>query len=186
VQLDQFTPEDYLVNKTEDQDTSKKISKSTSAQDCSEAQLLDLVCTVKKPIRACDSFTSPYSEMRKSYRKLHKREIVSIPYRKCHDALEGRIVTILNKLENGKNCLRDFEGLIEKMGRIASKDLRNRFIISGIRTILAVSLEKETYDVRVALFSPNSSPSCRRRSGNSSSGLRRNWRPSRSTRVTRS
>lgn len=84
-------------------------------------------------------FNSPYTEFRKSYRKVHKREIVSIPYRKCHDALEGRIVAILNKLENGKNCLRDFDGLVEKMNKITSKDLKNRYIVSGIKTIISVS-----------------------------------------------
>jgi hypothetical protein len=50
-------------------------------------------------------------------------------------------------LEAGKNCLRDFEGLMEKMNKITSKDLRNRFIVSGIRTIIAASEEKNIYDV---------------------------------------
>jgi hypothetical protein len=53
----------------------------------------------------------------------------------------------LNKLEAGKNCLRDFEGLMEKMNKITSKDLRNKFIVSGIRTIIAASEEKNIYDV---------------------------------------
>jgi len=48
-------------------------------------------------------------------------------------------VAILNKLEGGKNCLRDFDGLMEKMNKITSKDLKNKFIISGIKTIIAVS-----------------------------------------------
>ncbi len=90
---------------------------------------------------------SPYSEIRKSYRKMHKRDIISIPYRKCHDAFEGRIVTIINKIESGKNCLRDFESLIEKMQRITGKDMMNRFIIGGIKTILKLGREKDIYDV---------------------------------------
>jgi len=69
----------------------------------------DLASTVKKPIvRISETLASPYSEIRKSYRKIHKREIISIPYRKCHDAFEGRIVSIINKIESGKNCLKDF------------------------------------------------------------------------------
>ena len=80
-----------------------------SAISLSEPVSHDLTATVKKPVlKAIDSVISPYSEFRKSYRKIHKREIISIPYRKCHDAFEGRIVTIINKIENGKNCLRDF------------------------------------------------------------------------------
>lgn len=46
----------------------------------------------------------------------------------------------MNKLESGKNCLKDFESLIEKMNRIANKDLMNRFVISGIKTIITLSL----------------------------------------------
>lgn len=36
---------------------------------------------------------------------------------------------------------------MEKMNKITSKDLKNRFIISGIKTIIAVSEEKNIYDV---------------------------------------
>ena len=45
-------------------------------------------------------------------------------------------MTIINKIENGKNCLRDCESLIEKMQRINAKDMINRFIIAGIKTII--------------------------------------------------
>ena len=83
----------------EELDTSKKNSKSTSAQDCNDVQLSETHLSNKKnEVRQSEMFSSPYTEFRKSYRKLHKREIISIPYRKCHDALEGRIVAILNKL----------------------------------------------------------------------------------------
>ena len=97
--LEQLTPEEHRISKLEDQDTSKKFSKATSAQDCSDLAPTDLHPTLKKhPLRPSEAMASPYTEFRKSYRKLHKREIISIPYRKCHDALEGRIVAILNKL----------------------------------------------------------------------------------------
>ncbi len=74
-------------------------------------------------------------------------------------------MAILNKLEAGKNCLRDFDGLMEKMSKITSKDLRNRFIVSGIKTIIAVSEEKNIYDVRSRLFSQRSSSDSGERSG---------------------
>ena len=60
----------------------------------------------------------------------------------------------MNKLENGKNCLRDFEGLIEKMDKIANKDIMNRFIISGIKTIINLTIEKNIYDVNLNLIQP--------------------------------
>jgi hypothetical protein len=88
--------------------------------------------------------------VRKSYRKIHRKEIISIPYRKCHDAFEGRIVTIINKIEGSKNCVRDFESLIERMQRINVKDMMNRFIVAGIATIIRLSKEKDIYEVRVA------------------------------------
>lgn len=78
---------------------------------------------------------------------MNKRQVISFPYRKCHDALQGRIVSILNKLQNGKNCLRDFDGLIQKMNKISNKDLLNRFIISGIKAIINIGYEKNIYDV---------------------------------------
>jgi hypothetical protein len=43
--------------------------------------------------------------------------------------------------------LRDFESLIEKMQRITGKDMMNRFIIGGIKTILKLGREKDIYDV---------------------------------------
>jgi hypothetical protein len=62
-------------------------------------------------------------------------------------------VAILNKLEGGKNCLRDFDGLVEKMSKIGCKDLKNRFIVSGINTVITVSQQKNIYDVVFPLFS---------------------------------
>lgn len=93
--------------------------------------------------------------MRKSYRKNHKKEIVSIPYRKCHDAFEGRIVTIINKIESGKNWSRDLEGLIDKIQRISARDMTNRYIIAGIKTISKLT-HGIHHDVIVLLFSRTS------------------------------
>lgn len=83
-------------------------------------------------------------------------------------------MAILNKLEAGKNCLRDFDGLMEKMAKITSKDLRNRFIVSGIKAIIAVTDHKNIYDVTPTPRSPGSlndyaprRTNCRRESGGS-------------------
>lgn len=87
---------------------------------------------------------------------MHKHEIVSIPYRKCHDAFEGRIVSIINKLEAGKNCQRDLETLIERIQRITPKDMMNRYIIAGISTLVKLS-HHHPDDVNLSKFSPKSS-----------------------------
>ena len=61
-------------------------------------------------------------------------------------------MAIINKIEGGKNCLRDFESLIERMQRINAKDMINRYIISGIKTIIRLGKEKDIYDVRLPLM----------------------------------
>ena len=38
--------------------------------------------------------------------------------------------------------------MIEKMQRINAKDMVNRYIISGIKTIIRLGREKDIYDVR--------------------------------------
>lgn len=58
-------------------------------------------------------------------------------------------MAIINKIEGGKNCLRDFESLIERMQRINAKDMINRYIISGIKTIIRLGKEKDIYDVKI-------------------------------------
>ena len=46
----------------------------------------DLSATAKKNIRKLnENYLSPYTEVRRSYRKTHKRDIISVPYRKGHD-----------------------------------------------------------------------------------------------------
>lgn len=70
----------------------------------------DITLSCKKASRCPSDQYSPYT-VRKSYRKNQKKALTSIPYRKCHDAFEGRIVGLLNKIGGGKNCLREMEGL---------------------------------------------------------------------------
>lgn len=143
-----LTPEDnHQLQPVPPLDTCRKVSRYASSQSLPEPAA-DSLLTARKPVSRPSEQPSPYSEFRKSYRKQHKREIVSVPYRKCHDALEGRIVTIMNKIEGGKNCLKDFESLVEKMGRISAKDLLNRFVVSGIKVVIAIALAKDIYDVR--------------------------------------
>lgn len=95
---------------------------------------------------------SPYSEIRKSYRKMSKKEILSVPYRKCHDAMEGRIVTLMNKLGNGKNCAKDFENLIEKMGKISGRDMVNRYVIAGIRSVINMTEENNQLGIKLSFM----------------------------------
>ena len=57
----------------------------------------DITLSCKKISRCQSDQFSPYA-VRKSYRKSQKRELTSIPYRKCHDPFEGRIVGLLNKV----------------------------------------------------------------------------------------
>lgn len=102
--------------------------------------------------RITDAMVSPYSEVRKSYRKVSKREILSVPYRKCHDAMEGRIVTLINKIANGKNCAKDFENLAEKMARIGSRDMANRHVIAGIRTVIGMTEDGNPLGIRVSFM----------------------------------
>ena len=40
------------------------------------------------------------------------------------------------------------------MGKIANKDIMNRFIISGIKTIIKLTVEKNIYDVILNLIQP--------------------------------
>jgi hypothetical protein len=72
-----------------------------------------------------------------------------VPYRKCHDALEGRIVAIMNKMVGGRNCQKDFEGLVEKMARITQKDMRNRFIVGGIRSIVTLAGDRNICEAKM-------------------------------------
>lgn len=75
-----------------------------------------------------------------------------MPYRKCHDAMEGRIVTVINKITNGKNCAKDFENLVDKMAKITAKDMANRYVIAGIRTIISMTEEGNQLGIRLSFM----------------------------------
>lgn len=177
-----LTPEVQQPPQPAPQDTCRKAGRYASSQSLPEPAA-DSLPTVRRPISRASEQPSPYSEFRKSYRKQHKREIVSVPYRKCHDALEGRIVTIMNKIEGGKNCLKDFESLVEKLGRISAKDLLNRFVISGVKIVIAVALAKEIYEVRSSRLSPEPSLACSSSRRSSRRASARSWTVFRSSRV---
>lgn len=81
-----LTPEDQPRPQPAAQDTCRKAGRYASSHSLPEPAA-DGLPTVRKPISRANEQPSPYSEFRKSYRKQHKREIVSVPYRKCHDAL---------------------------------------------------------------------------------------------------
>ena len=89
----------------------------------------------------------------------------------------------MNKIEGGKNCLKDFEGLVEKLGRISAKDLLNRFVVSGVKIIVAVALAKNIYEVRPFRLSPRPSLVCSRSRRSSRRASARSWTASRSSRV---
>lgn len=108
--IEPSTPVDCFPKEATEEVTVKKAAQIVSNQLLTPEELPEINAqTVKRAAtRPCENFASPYNEVRKSYRKIHKKEIVSIPYRKCHDAFEGRIVAIINKIEGGKNCQKDF------------------------------------------------------------------------------
>lgn len=98
-----------------------------------DCQLNHQILNSKKISTKSHETLSPY---RKSYRKLSKKQIVAIPYRKYYDSLEASIVGILNKIESGKNLTKELEGLIDKMQKIKPKELFNKYIISGVKTVI--------------------------------------------------
>ena len=89
---------------------------------------------------------SPYAAIRKNYRKNQRKELTSIPYRKCHEAFEGRIIGLLNKIEAGKNCAREIDGLAERLQRAGSRELLNRHVVAGVKVLLRLARQRD-YDV---------------------------------------
>ena len=86
--------------------------------------------------------TSPYVEQRKSYRKAFiRKDRDYIPFRRNQDALEGKIVNIINKLVHGKTCCKDIAHLTEKMGKLSTKELLSRHIVSGFAVITRIIIE---------------------------------------------
>ena len=61
----------------------------------------------------------------------------------------------MNKIEDRKNCFRDFESLVERIQKISGREMMNKYIISGISTIVRLSKEKDIYDVRLILVRSN-------------------------------
>jgi hypothetical protein len=68
------------------------------------------------------------------------------------------------------------------MGKISAKDTMNRFIIAGIKTIIAVALQKNIYDVSSSIPSLKSSIKCSRNSAASRERSGKNWITSRNMR----
>jgi hypothetical protein len=102
-----------VISKGSEEPTTKKMVKYHSSQELKESLNPDLVLTGRKSNNKYNDVVSPYGEFRKSYRKkLSRRGVATIPYRKCHDLLEGRVVTVINKIQTGKNCVRDIDSLV--------------------------------------------------------------------------
>jgi hypothetical protein len=57
------------------------------------------------------------------------------------------VVTIINKLQLGKNCQKDLEGLADKLAKISNKDMMNRFVVAGVATIVALIRDGNCIDV---------------------------------------
>jgi hypothetical protein len=68
--------------------------------------------------------------------------VAAVPYRKCHDALEGRVVGILNKIVSGRNCQKDLEALADRLPRMARRDTHNRYIVAGIASVIAMAKDR--------------------------------------------
>lgn len=68
---------------------------------------------------------------------------MSFPYRKCHDQLEGKITAILNKLTTDKDCRKEIEALAEKLAKAGIREMRNRYVVAGVRMAIRLAKEKE-------------------------------------------
>lgn len=49
------------------------------------------------------TLSSPYDSKRRSYRKIRKDSARFVPFRKCQDQLENRIVSLINKIVQNKH-----------------------------------------------------------------------------------
>lgn len=87
---------------------------------------------------------------RKSYRKngRERGEVAAIPYRRCHEPLEGRIVGILNKMVARRSCQKDLEALADRIPRMTLRDTENRFIVAGIGSIIALAKDQSICEGR--------------------------------------
>ena len=66
--------------------------------------------------------------------------------------MEGRIVTVINKITNGKNCAKDFENLVDRVAKITAKDMANRYVIAGIRTIIGMTEEGNQLGIKLSFM----------------------------------
>lgn len=74
LQNEQVTPEDKPITKVAEEHTLKKLNRVNSAVELGEIGGADVNLTVRKSIsKISEVFVSPYSEVRKSYRKVQKR-----------------------------------------------------------------------------------------------------------------
>ena len=69
---------------------------------------------------------------KKSYRTQFHRRTVGVPYRKCHSSMEEKVVAIINKIKSGKECHKEIETLIDRTRKISTKEMMNRYVVSGI------------------------------------------------------
>lgn len=76
-------------------------------------------------------------EHRKSYRRAFVRKDQGyVPYRRSQDALEGKIVGIINKLVHRKSCYKELSHLADKMSKLTTKEMMNKYIVSGFSVII--------------------------------------------------
>jgi hypothetical protein len=50
---------------------------------------------------------------------------------------------VLNKLAGEKECRKEMEGLADRLGRTGSKDLRNRFVVAGLKMVVRMARERK-------------------------------------------
>jgi hypothetical protein len=86
---------------------------------------------------------SPYGDQRKNYRKVFiKKEKNYISFRRNQDNLEGKIVNVINKMINGKNCAKDILHIVDKMGRLSGREMMSKYIVGGYETIVKLVLDE--------------------------------------------
>ena len=55
-------------------------------------------------------------------------------------------------MQSDKHCIKEIEGLIDRVQKINAKDLLNRYIISGIMTVIKIAREKHAVEVSISLI----------------------------------
>jgi hypothetical protein len=76
-----------------------------------------------------------------------------IPLRKFEEvSLEGRIVDLLNKMKDGKDCKTELSRVVSKAGRIKPKDIMNRYVLSGLITASKIIEHNPNFKVNILLI----------------------------------